>query len=435
MKIQSFNNLPENWKTVPLKSVAHYSVSNVDKHSFAHEIPVRLCNYTDVYKNDFITLDMPLMKATATEAEIEKFHLEIGDVVITKDSETWNDIAIPTYISETADDLVCGYHLGILRANRSVLLPQFLFRLMQSRPVTLQLELESKGVTRVGLPKEATGSATIPLPPLETQQKIADFLDRETARIDDLISEKKHMLKLLKEKRSAVISQAVTQGLNPSALMKDSGTEWIGMIPEHWESPCIKHTASIGNGSTPRVDNTDYWANEKDGFPWLNSSTVNDMQVTKASRFVSEIALKECHLPIITPPAILVGITGQGRTRGKATLLNFTATINQHVAFLKPNKNKLNPEFLQLILTKAYHFLRSESDGAGSTKGAITCEQLSNIKIALPPLDEQNQIVLKIKQQTEKNETIEKELKNSIILLNERRSALITAAVTGQITI
>lgn len=435
MKIQSFNNLPKNWKTVPLKSVAHYSVSNVDKHSFAHEIPVRLCNYTDVYKNDFITLDMPLMKATATEAEIEKFHLEVGDVVITKDSETWDDIAIPTYISETADDLVCGYHLGILRAKRDVLHPQFLFRLMQSRPVTLQLELESKGVTRVGLPKEATGSATIPLPPLETQQKIATYLDAETTRIDDLIAEKEHMLTLLKEKRAAVISQAVTQGLNPSAPMKNSGIEWIGMIPEHWDSPCIKHTSSIGNGSTPRVDNAEYWSNKDHGFPWLNSSTVNDRRVQKSSRFVTDQALKECHLPIINPPAVLVGITGQGRTRGKATLLNFKATINQHVAFLKPNEKKINPEFLQYIITKAYSFLRSESDGAGSTKGAITCEQLSNIKIALPPLDEQNQIVIKIKEQTDHNETIEKDLKNSIDLLNERRSALITAAVTGQIAI
>ena len=156
--------LPSSWRIVPLKAVASYEVSNVDKHSHSDELPVRLCNYTDVYKNDRITLDMDLMRATATEDEISKFHLEVDDVVITKDSETWNDIAVPALIAETDDDLVCGYHLAILRAMPDVLSGKYLMRAIQSRPVALQLELASTGVTRCGLPKGAIGSAKIPLP-------------------------------------------------------------------------------------------------------------------------------------------------------------------------------------------------------------------------------------------------------------------------------
>lgn len=101
-------SLPDGWRRVPLKTTSDFAVSNVDKHSFDDELPVRLCNYTDVYKNDRVSPEMDLMAATATPQEIERFRLEVGDVVITKDSESWNDIAIPAYVEGSADDFVCG---------------------------------------------------------------------------------------------------------------------------------------------------------------------------------------------------------------------------------------------------------------------------------------------------------------------------------------
>lgn len=145
-------SLPEEWRRVPLKAVCNYTVSNVDKHSFEDELPVRLCNYTDVYKNDRVSPELDLMIATASENEIERFHLEVGDVIITKDSESWDDIAIPAYVESTANDFICGYHLAFMRPDSKVLDGRFLFRCIQSRPVALQLELEATGVTRYGLP-------------------------------------------------------------------------------------------------------------------------------------------------------------------------------------------------------------------------------------------------------------------------------------------
>ena len=109
------SSLSSDWQTVPVKAACYFTVSNVDKHSLEDEIPVRLCNYTDVYKNDRVSPDLELMSATATEDEIDKFHLEVGDVVITKDSESWDDIGIPAYVEATADDFVCGYHLAFMR--------------------------------------------------------------------------------------------------------------------------------------------------------------------------------------------------------------------------------------------------------------------------------------------------------------------------------
>jgi type I restriction enzyme, S subunit len=267
---------------------------------------------------------------------------------------------------------------------------------------------------------------------LGLQRQIGDYLDRETSRIDALVVEKQRMLALLEEKRAALISRAVTRGLNPNAPLKPSGLDWLGDIPVHWEVMPIKYVATVGNGSTPAVDNAEYW--DEEGFPWLNSSVVNADYARESSRRVTAKALKECHLPIINPPAVLVGITGQGKTRGMASVLTIEATINQHIAYLKPRGARISAEYLRYVLVRAYSFLRSASDGLGSTKGAITCEQLANFRITLPPEKEQVRIILQIQEGEYKMDRIRQELCSSVELLTERRAALITAAVTGQIT-
>ena len=278
---------------------------------------------------------------------------------------------------------------------------------------------------------EFIGSVRVPVPRHGDQQRIANFLDTETARIDDLITEKEHVLARLEEKRAAIVTQAVTRGLDPKARRKTSGLEWTGEVPAHWRVMRLKHFTRIGNGSTPSVDNFDYWQGGE--FPWLNSSVVGDRPVKEPSRLVTELALRECHLPVISPPAVLVAITGQGKTRGRSTVLEFEATINQHLAFVKPEPGAAECLYLSLLLDAAYTFLRSDSDGAGSTRGAITCEQLGNFRVPVPPIDEQQSILSHIDDSVRHFAEVEKATADSIALLRERRSAVITAAVTGAI--
>ena len=278
-------------------------------------------------------------------------------------------------------------------------------------------------------------------PPLDEQQTIARFLDAKTAQIDDLIAKKRQLIDKLKEKRSTLIARTVTRGQPPEAAksagltphpeMKDSGVEWLGAIPCHWELKPIKYLGRVGNGSTPARDNSDYW---DDGFfPWLNSSMVNENSVSSAQEFVTASALRECHLPIIKPPAILIGITGQGRTRGMATTLLIEATINQHVAYVKPIKCLVDVDFLRRIFDNAYLFLRSESDGGGSTKGAITCDQIANLNVPLPPLGEQQAIATYLDRETTQLDGLAAKVETAIARLAEYRQALITSAVTGKI--
>ncbi|MGH9346966.1 MAG: hypothetical protein ACRD26_06820 [Vicinamibacterales bacterium] len=191
------------------------------------------------------------MEATATEAEIAKFHFAVDDVVITKDSESWDDIGVPALVTETAGDLVCGYHLALLRPRKEEMHGAFLFRCLQAKPIRVQLELAANGVTRFGLPKSEIGVMTIPVPPISQQRAIADYLDRETARIDALIAAKERLLWLLAEKRRALITRAVTRGLDAAAPLRDSGIPWLGEIPVHWETKRMKYLFRLVSEPAP----------------------------------------------------------------------------------------------------------------------------------------------------------------------------------------
>ena len=202
--------IPEHWTTRRLKNVAAYRMSNVDKIVRDDETPVRLCNYTDVYYNDYITAELDLMQATATNEEIGRFGLRTGDVVITKDSEDWTDIGVPALVTGTAPDLVCGYHLAIIRRKTQALDCRYAFRLLQATSINRQLQVAATGVTRYGIPKSSIGDARLPVPPMQEQRAIADFIEHEAATIDKLIAKIEGAVERLREYRSTFIDAATT---------------------------------------------------------------------------------------------------------------------------------------------------------------------------------------------------------------------------------
>lgn len=208
--VEWLGEIPEHWEVKRVKTVATYRVSNVDKVPADDELPVRLCNYTDVYYNEFITPDMELMETTATLDEIERFRLHPGDVVITKDSEEWNDIAIPAFIKESSPDLLCGYHLAFIRPNPKKLAGSFLFRCFQAEGINQQFQVAASGVTRYGLPKSSIGCAWIAVPPLFEQKQIAAFVETQTAKIDQMADIAEKAIVKLQEYRTALITAGVT---------------------------------------------------------------------------------------------------------------------------------------------------------------------------------------------------------------------------------
>ncbi|MFM2197008.1 MAG: hypothetical protein RLZZ505_440 [Verrucomicrobiota bacterium] len=270
------------------------------------------------------------------------------------------------------------------------------------------------------------------LPPKPEQDRIVAFLDQKTAEIDALIAKKQRQIELLDEQKAILINRAVTRGLNPNAKLKPSGIEWIGEIPEHWELKRIGHLGKVGNGSTPFRSNPSYW-NSAD-YAWLNSGSVNQGIITEADQFVSKLALKECHLPLVKDGSIVIAITGQGKTRGTAALLAIPATINQHLAYIEIPNSVASSEFIYLALKSHYHRLRAISD-SGSTKGALTCQDVKEFKIALPPHSEQEALVLKSKELERLFVGLVSKVESQIQSLKTLRSTLIAHAVTGRIKV
>ena len=234
-----YRELPPGWKLEKLKFFGDVRNSNVDKTISEDEEPVRLCNYTDVYYNDRITPDLHFMEGSATDAEIERFQLKRGQVIITKDSEGWDDIGIPALVTEDMPEVLCGYHLSVFEPGPE-LDGGFLAWLCRAEPLNGQFKLAANGVTRFGLGQYPMKNAFIALPALNTQRRIVRFLDEKAARIDGLIEKKRAHLARLAEKRMALITRAVTRGLNPDAPMKPSGIDWLGDIPAHWELRPLK---------------------------------------------------------------------------------------------------------------------------------------------------------------------------------------------------
>ena len=238
--VEWLGEVPAHWKVRRLRYVMDMRVSNVDKHAKEDEEPVRLCNYVDVYKNDYINERMNFMQATAADEEIERFRLEKDDVLITKDSETWDDIGVPALVTKPATDLISGYHLALLRPRTDELAGGYLLRALQSKGLAYQFHMEAKGVTRFGLSHTGIKSVRLSLPPLPEQTAIVRFLDDADRRIRRYIRGKQKLIALLEEEKQAIIHQAVTGQIDvrtgrPYPSYKASGMDWLGQIPEHWQ--------------------------------------------------------------------------------------------------------------------------------------------------------------------------------------------------------
>ncbi|WP_018718003.1 restriction endonuclease subunit S [Arhodomonas aquaeolei] len=425
------------WKERKLKFLAEVRTSNVDKHIVDGETPVRLCNYTDVYYNERITSDLPFMQATATESEIRRFGLKEGQVLLTKDSESWDDIAVPACVAETMPDVVCGYHLAIVDPDDDEVDGRFLAWLAQSPVLNDQFKLAAKGVTRFGLSQYALRNAVAKIPPLSYQQKIADFLDRKTAEIDTLIAKKRRLLDRLAEKRTALITRAVTKGLNPDAPMKDSGIEWLGEIPAHWVIVRLRHlTEKIEQGWSPqcqnRPANIGEWGVLKVGC--VNGDAYDE---TENKALPVELSPKERYE--IRQGDILISRANTRELLGSATLVDKTQSkiLLCDKLYRLETRDNIDNGFLVRVLRSVPSRFQYEREGTGTSGSMqnIGQDTLKDLTFACPPAEEQREIDQWLGSAVVHFDQLQSRIESAVGRLEEYRSALITNAVTGQIQV
>ena len=409
-------------------------VSNVDKHTKEGELPVRLCNYVDVYKNDRITQQITFMPATASPDEIERFRLHHNDVLITKDSETWNDIGVPALVTEPSDDLISGYHLAILRPKAGIYGP-YLFWALQSKPAAYQFHVEAKGVTRYGLSHNGIQSVTLPIPPPEEQAAIVRFLDHADEQIQRYIAAKERLIALLEEERQALVHEAVTRGLDPNVRLKDSGVEWLGDVPEHWEVRRIRSITEM------RVSNVDKHTKEEEipvrlcNYTDVYKNEVIDqalefMPATASPEEVEKFRLEEQDVLITKDSETWddIGIPALVVEPSEDLICGY------HLAILRP-REEITGSFLNLALRTQGAKVQFNIQARGVTRYGLTHNSILSVQLPLPPHQEQQAIVDYL---TEANEGINETVARSqhqIDLMNEYRTRLIADVVTGQMDV
>ncbi len=274
------------------------------------------------------------------------------------------------------------------------------------------------------------GLLNIPVPRHESE-KIADFLDHETAKIDALIEKQQRLIELLKEKRQAVISHAVTKGLNPNAPMKDSGVEWLGEVPAHWEISMVSSVSKkITNGYVgPTKD-----IFQEEGVRYLQSLHIKNNEIDfHTPYFVSETWSNEKSKSILQFGDVLVVQTGD---IGQVAAVNDEFVgCNCHALIVISPTERVCGFYLSWLFNSVYGFNSLKSIQTGALHPHLNCGLVKTIKVVLPPRGEQTEIVSFVKEIQKRFDTLLTKAASQIGLLQERRTALISAAVTGKIDV
>ena len=418
--------------------MASMQLSTVDKKTVEGQIPVKLCNYVDVYYNEVITAELDFMNATATSEQVRRFSLRAGDVLITKDSESWNDIAVPAVVAEALVDVVCGYHLAHIKP-WTCLDGRFLGHQFSAIGIRDQFHIAANGITRFGLGGDAIRRGLFPIAPIEEQQAIADFLDRETARIDALVARKERLIELLQEKRTALITHVVTRGLDPNVPMKHSGVEWLGKIPAHWDMTRLRHIVShIEQGWSPNCENREAGVDE-----WgvLKAGCVN-----RGSFVESEHKTLPSQLSPIPALEIKEGDLLMSRASGSRDLVGSVAIVPNcrprlllcdKVFRLHTQSIVGHREFIGYVMNSRTIRWQIESvlSGGSGLAANISQDAVKDLMLAKPPKEERRRIAEYLEREATRMDALISRVRQAIEHLHEFRAALISAAVTGKIDV
>jgi type I restriction enzyme, S subunit len=427
--VEFLGAVPAHWDVQPAVTLARVLTSTVDKKSYEGEQSVKLCNYTDVYYSDQIVDSSDFMVATATSEQIAKFSVRAGDVPFTKDSETADDIGIPSYVPKDLPGTVYGYHLCIFRPNDKRR-GRFLKYLLESDYARAYFEAKTPGVTRVGLGQVTIRYFGAPTPPVEEAVAIADYLDRETAQIDAFIAKNEELIALLAERLGAVVDGVMAElGL---AEPDDLAISREYPLPESWRiislgSLLLQLTNGyVGPTRDILVD---------DGIRYIQGTHVKKGKIDFLRRpfFVTRKWHDERPRIHLREGDVLIVQTGD---IGKVAVVppGFGEASCHALQIARVNRRIIDPQFLGAYLSSqfGYHQLTSRATGALHLHLEAS---IKSVPVVVPPLDVQAQIVREVRERESQIETAIGTAERLVALSKERRAALISAAVTGKVDV
>jgi type I restriction enzyme S subunit len=366
-----------------------------------------------------------LYSETAAEqnAESGKYLCQAGDVVYSKIRPALKKVCIAT------ESGLCSADMYPMRGH-SGMSNGFLFWFLLSEPFSAFAVLEADRVAMPKINRESLNAVQLPRPPLAEQRVIASRLDRETARIDGLVEKKTRFIELLREKRQALITHAVTKGLDPNVKMKDSGVEWLGEVPEHWQ---VRSVSSVSTKITNGFVGPTRDILVEDGVRYLQSLHIKGNQIKfDVPYFVTEAWSNQHKKSILETGDVLIVQTGD---IGQVTVVTDEfAGCNCHALIIvSPIRSILAGEWISWVFNSSYGYHSLLSIQTGAMHPHLNCGNVKDVSLPVPPLEEQRAIIQYVETEERRVAALITKTGSSIELLKERRSALITAAVTGQV--
>jgi len=428
--VKWLGQVPEHWNVVAIKRLCE-TITDGAHISPETETGVFPFVSTKDVNDDTIDMENCLRTSESSYEYMVKAGCRplLGDVLFSKDGTIGRTVVV-----KEDRDFVVASSLIIIRPNKSHIDPHFLNRLCQSSLVSSQVDSLVKGA---GLPRLSIHNLLKVIgcfPPLAEQTQIAAFLDRETAKIDALVAEQRRLVELLNEKRQAVISHAVTRGLNPQASMKSSGVEWLGEVPEHWKVIALKRIADVRTGVAKGKDNS---SRATIMVPYLRVANVQDGYLDLDNVATIEIPAGDLERYVLKPGDVLMNEGGDFDKLGRGHVWEgqiHPCITQNHVFAVRPRA--VSAAWLNAITgsdyAKYYFMTRSKQS---TNLASISSTNLMELPVVLPPVVEQDVVLSFVASHTSRFDILINESQRAIDLLQERRTALISAAVTGQIDV
>ena len=353
--------------------------------------------------------------------ESPEIQLRVGDVLLAKDGSTLGTVNI---VRSLPRPTTVNSSIAVITPNKT-LKGVYLYYLFQSSYMENTIQRIKGGMGVPHLFQEDLNKFYIPLPPIENQSIIVAFLDIETAKIDALIAEQQRLIELLKEKRQAVISHTVTKGLNPNASMKDSGIEWLGEVPEHWDVSQSRRMFAVR--SEPALA-TDQMLTASQKYGVLFQSDFVELE----GRRVVEVIMGVKSLKHVEPDDFIISMRS---FQGGIEWCKLRGSTSFHYVMLRPVKYVYPPFFAHLFKSITYiQALRTTTDLIRDGQ-ELRYSNFTQVDLPIVPIEEQKQIAAYLDEKLEELDTLAKEATFAITFLQERRAALISAAVTGKIDV
>lgn len=350
-----------------------------------------------------------------------------NDVLLVKTGSTYGK---STIIKALSEPMTINPQMALIK--EIVVEPRFLAYWFNTSLIKCKIEIANTGSGMPTMTQENINNFPVVTPPNNLDVFIADFLDHETAKIDNLIEKQQQLIELLKEKRQAVISHAVTKGLNPDVPMKDSGVEWLGKIPKDWQLKQIRHLCTSNGGGTPSKNNPNFWVGN---IPWVSPKDMKFQYISDAEDHVSEDAVKQSSTKKIPTGSVLIVVRGMILAHSVPVAINTkVVTINQDMKALVPNEN-ISCDYLHLVLSGLKRTLLELTDNSAHGTKCLRTDLFEKLWIPLPSLKQQKKIISEINEKVIKIDSLIHLQEEAKVLLQERRTALISAAVTGKIDV